>query len=279
MMQWTTHIKSKRGFFDINLREVVEYRDLIVMFVKRYFTLSYKQTILGPLWLILKPVISAAIYTMVFTGIAHISTDGAPALLFYMTGNAVWTFFASCVTSNAGTFTDNADIFGKVYFPRLVMPISNVVVGAINLLISSVLITITAVVYAVMGKGVHVNPMIVFLPVLILLAGMAGMGVGIIVSSVTTKYRDLTVMVGFGMQLWMYATPVVYPVSQIPQKFRTMMMFNPCAPLLEGVRYLCFGTGTIEPVGIIVSTVFSIGVFVFGVLLFNRVEKTFMDVV
>lgn len=278
-MQWTTHIKSKRGFFDINLREVVEYRDLIVMFVKRYFTLSYKQTILGPLWLILKPVISAAIYTMVFTGIAHISTDGAPALLFYMTGNAVWTFFASCVTSNAGTFTDNADIFGKVYFPRLVMPISNVVVGAINLLISSVLITITAVVYAVMGKGVHVNPMIVFLPVLILLAGMAGMGVGIIVSSVTTKYRDLTVMVGFGMQLWMYATPVVYPVSQIPQKFRTMMMFNPCAPLLEGVRYLCFGTGTIEPVGIIVSTVFSIGVFVFGVLLFNRVEKTFMDVV
>lgn len=278
-MQWTTHIKSKRGFFDINLREVVEYRDLIVMFVKRYFTLSYKQTILGPLWLILKPVISAAIYTMVFTGIAHISTDGAPALLFYMTGNAVWTFFASCVTSNAGTFTDNADIFGKVYFPRLVMPISNVVVGAINLLISSVLITITAVVYAVMGKGVHVNPMIVFLPVLILLAGMAGMGVGIIVSSVTTKYRDLTVMVGFGMQLWMYATPVVYPVSQIPQKFRTLMMFNPCAPLLEGVRYLCFGTGTIEPVGIIVSTVFSIGVFVFGVLLFNRVEKTFMDVV
>ena len=216
---------------------------------------------------------------MVFTGIAHISTDGAPALLFYMTGNAVWTFFASCVTSNAGTFTDNADIFGKVYFPRLVMPISNVVVGAINLLISSVLITITAVVYAVMGKGVHVNPMIVFLPVLILLAGMAGMGVGIIVSSVTTKYRDLTVMVGFGMQLWMYATPVVYPVSQIPQKFRILMMFNPCAPLLEGVRYLCFGTGTIEPVGIIVSTVFSIGVFVFGVLLFNRVEKTFMDVV
>ncbi len=278
-MQWTTHIKSKRGFFDINLREVVEYRDLIVMFVKRYFTLSYKQTILGPLWLILKPVISAAIYTMVFTGIAHISTDGAPALLFYMTGNAVWTFFASCVTSNAGTFTDNADIFGKVYFPRLVMPISNVVVGAINLLISSVLITITAVVYAVMGKGVHVNPMIVFLPVLILLAGMAGMGVGIIVSSVTTKYRDLTVMVGFGMQLWMYATPVVYPVSQIPQKFRILMMFNPCAPLLEGVRYLCFGMGTIEPVGIIVSTVFSIGVFVFGVLLFNRVEKTFMDVV
>ena len=278
-MQWTTHIKSKRGFFDINLREVVEYRDLIVMFVKRYFTLSYKQTILGPLWLILKPVISAAIYTMVFTGIAHISTDGAPALLFYMTGNAVWTFFASCVTSNAGTFTNNADLFGKVYFPRLVMPISNVVVGAINLLISSVLITITAVVYAVMGKGVHVNPMIVFLPVLILLAGMAGMGVGIIVSSVTTKYRDLTVMVGFGMQLWMYATPVVYPVSQIPQKFRILMMFNPCAPLLEGVRYLCFGMGTIEPVGIIVSTVFSIGVFVFGVLLFNRVEKTFMDVV
>ena len=251
--EWTTVIESRTKFFQLNIGEVIRYRDLIKMFVKRAFTLSYKQTILGPVWLLIKPVFAALMYTLVFSNIAHISTDGAPAMLFYMMGNAMWTYFASCLGSNAGTFTENAGIFGKVYFPRLVTPISNVFVNLLNFGISMTITIIIGAVYMYRGENVNPNLALFLVPLLVVELGMLGMGCGIIVSSMTTKYRDLSVLVGFGMQLWMYATPVVYPVSQIPEKYQSFMMINPVAPIMETFRYAFLGTGHIPILWLCIS--------------------------
>lgn len=277
--EWTTVIESRTKFFQFNIGEVIRYRDLIKMFVKRAFTLSYKQTILGPVWLLIKPVFAALMYTLVFSNIAHISTDGAPAMLFYMMGNAMWTYFASCLGSNAGTFTENAGIFGKVYFPRLVTPISNVFVNLINFGISMTITIIIGAVYMYRGENVNPNLALFLVPLLVVELGMLGMGCGIIVSSMTTKYRDLSVLVGFGMQLWMYATPVVYPVSQIPEKYQSFMMINPVAPIMETFRYAFLGTGHIPILWLCISIAVTGVIFLFGILIFNQVERTFMDTV
>lgn len=277
--EWTTVIESRTKFFQFNIGEVIRYRDLIKMFVKRAFTLSYKQTILGPVWLLIKPVFAALMYTLVFSNIAHISTDGAPAMLFYMMGNAMWTYFASCLGSNAGTFTENAGIFGKVYFPRLVTPISNVFVNLINFGISMTITIIIGAVYMYRGENVNPNLALLLVPLLVVELGMLGMGCGIIVSSMTTKYRDLSVLVGFGMQLWMYATPVVYPVSQIPEKYQSFMMINPVAPIMETFRYAFLGTGHIPILWLCISIAVTGVIFLFGILIFNQVERTFMDTV
>lgn len=277
--EWTTVIESRTKFFQFNIGEVIRYRDLIKMFVKRAFTLSYKQTILGPVWLLIKPVFAALMYTLVFSNIAHISTDGAPAMLFYMMGNAMWTYFASCLGSNAGTFTENAGIFGKVYFPRLVTPISNVFVNLLNFGISMTITIIIGVVYMYRGENVNPNLALLLVPLLVVELGMLGMGCGIIVSSMTTKYRDLSVLVGFGMQLWMYATPVVYPVSQIPEKYQSFMMINPVAPIMETFRYAFLGTGHVPILWLCISIAVTGVIFLFGILIFNQVERTFMDTV
>lgn len=277
--EWTTVIESRTKFFQLNIGEVIRYRDLIKMFVKRAFTLSYKQTILGPVWLLIKPVFAALMYTLVFSNIAHISTDGAPAMLFYMMGNAMWTYFASCLGSNAGTFTENAGIFGKVYFPRLVTPISNVFVNLLNFGISMTITIIIGAVYMYRGENVNPNLALFLVPLLVEELGMLGMGCGIIVSSMTTKYRDLSVLVGFGMQLWMYATPVVYPVSQIPEKYQSFMMINPVAPIMETFRYAFLGTGHIPILWLCISIAVTGVIFLFGILIFNQVERTFMDTV
>lgn len=277
--EWTTVIESRTKFFQFNIGEVIRYRDLIKMFVKRAFTLSYKQTILGPVWLLIKPVFAALMYTLVFSNIAHISTDGAPAMLFYMMGNAMWTYFASCLGSNAGTFTENAGIFGKVYFPRLVTPISNVFVNLLNFGISMTITIIIGAVYMYRGENVNPNLALFLVPLLVVELGMLGMGCGIIVSSMTTKYRDLSVLVGFGMQLWMYATPVVYPVSQIPEKYQSFMMINPVAPIMETFRYAFLGTGHIPILWLCISIAVTGVIFLFGILIFNQVERTFMDTV
>lgn len=277
--EWTTVIESRTKFFQLNIGEVIRYRDLIKMFVKRAFTLSYKQTILGPVWLLIKPVFAALMYTLVFSNIAHISTDGAPAMLFYMMGNAMWTYFASCLGSNAGTFTENAGIFGKVYFPRLVTPISNVFVNLLNFGISMTITIIIGAVYMYRGENVNPKLALLLVPLLVVELGMLGMGCGIIVSSMTTKYRDLSVLVGFGMQLWMYATPVVYPVSQIPEKYQSFMMINPVAPIMETFRYAFLGTGHIPILWLCISIAVTGVIFLFGILIFNQVERTFMDTV
>lgn len=275
-----THITAKNKLLDFNLKEVWKYRDLVSLFIRRDFVLTYKQTILGPLWIILNPFISTVIYTVVFGGIAGIATDGIPKILFYMLSNTVWTFFASCITKTSSTFTANAGVFGKVYFPRLVTPISTVSSAAINFFIQLAMFACFWVYYLIKGDvHPHWEVIILFPVVLILLAAM-GLGCGIIVSSLTTKYRDLAIAVTFGVQLWMYATPIVYPLSTLGEgTMRTILSINPVTSYVEIIRYIFLGQGTFTLGGIIWSTVFTIVVLFAGIMLFNKVEKTFMDTV
>lgn len=215
--QWTTIIRPRTGWFDVDLEELWRYRDLIVMFVKRNFTVMYKQTILGPLWIILNPLITTVLFNVVFGGIAGLSTDGTPSFLFYMAGNTVWTFFASCINGTANTFVANSQVFGKVYFPRLTTPISQVLTSLINFFIQFVMYILFWVYFAVTGSGVHLTAWAFAVPLVVLEVMLLGLGVGIIVSALTTKYRDLAIAVSFGVQLWMYISPVVYPLSSLEE--------------------------------------------------------------
>lgn len=278
--KYHTHISSERKALELNLKEVWQYRDLIVLFTKRTFQLTYKQTILGPLWIFLNPFMTSLIYTFVFAGIAGMSTDGVPQLLFYLCGNAAWGFFSSSVTTNAKTFTANANMFGKVYFPRLTVPVSNVLSAAVQFAIQMILVTVFLIYYCAKGR---VQPHWETWPlifIVLLQLGMLGLGCGIIVSSLTTKYRDLTVLVTFGVSLWMYATPVVYPLSQLgDSRFKLLLMINPVTEPLEMFRYAVLGQGTVIPLYVGISWIVTIIVIIVGILIFNRVEKTFMDTV
>ena len=250
------------------------------MFVKKDFSLIYKQTILGPLWIFLVPFITTVIYTIVFGGIANLSTDGAPKLLFYMTGNALWSFFAECINKTANTFIDNANVFGKVYFPRLTKPISTVISAGINFGIQMLMFLCFWIYYIVKGRVTPNYFYILALPLVLIVMGMMALGCGIIVSSLTTKYRDLSIVVTFGVSLWMYATPVVYPLSLSGNGLmRKILLINPVTQLMEIFRYMMLGQGTIILGGIIWSVAFSIIALFGGIMLFNRVEKTFMDTV
>ena len=278
--QYHIHISSKKRWFELNLKDVWRYRDLIVLFTKRGFQLTYKQTILGPAWIFLNPFITSVIYTFVFGGIAGIETEGIPHILFYMCSNAIWTFFAGCVTKNSHAFTANARVFGKVYFPRLTVPVSNVLSSAIQFGIQMLMVGFFLVYFLIKG-AVHPNwTAWLLIPGILIHLGILGLGFGIIVSSVTTKYRDLAILVGFGVQLWMYATPIVYPLSQLGAgTMKTILMINPVTPPVELFRYAMLGEGTVYPGYLILSWGITIIVAAFGVLLFNRVEKTFMDTV
>lgn len=280
MNQYHTHISSKHRWFDLNLKEVWRYRDLIVLFTRRSFVLTYKQTVLGPAWIFLNPLISSIIYAFVFGGIAGIQTDGVPQLLFYLCSNAIWIFFSSCVTKNAQTFTANAGVFGKVYFPRLTTPISNVLASIIQFGVQMILVMLFLAYY--LAKGA-VSPnwwAWLLIPVALVHLGVMGLGFGIIISSLTTKYRDLAILVNFGVQLWMYATPIVYPLSQLGDGLmKTILLINPVTAPVEVFRYAVFGRGTIVPAYLALSWAVTLLVAVFGVMLFNHVEKTFMDTV
>ena len=280
VQKYHTHISSKTSGFSLNLKEVWQYRDLIWMFTKRSFTLTYKQTILGPAWIFLNPFITSVIFTLVFGGIAGIETDGVPHILFYLCSNAIWMFFSTCVTRNAHTFTSNAGVFGKVYFPRLTIPISNMLSAVIQFGIQMLMVG-AFLVYFVLTGQVHPHWMAwLLIPLELLHLGVMGLGVGIIISSLTTKYRDLGILVTFGVQLWMYATPIVYPLSQLGHSLtRTLLELNPVTMPVEIIRYAVLGKGTIIPADLIISIVFTVIVAVFGILIFNRVEKTFMDTV
>jgi lipopolysaccharide transport system permease protein len=273
-------ITSEHKLLELNLKEVFKYRDLIVLFTKRNFQVRYKQTILGPAWLFINPIISSLIYCFIFGGIAGISTEGIPQMLFYMSGNAIWTFFSSCVTKNATTFTSNAAVFGKVYFPRLTVPISNVLTSMLEFGIQILLVFVFMVIYLVQG-AVHPNWFAFPAIILVLIElGVMGMGVGIIISSLTTKYRDLAILVTFAVQLWMYVTPVVYPLSQAANGIlRTILLINPVTAPIEVYRYALLGQGEIVPVALIWSIGFTMAVTIIGIMIFNKVEKTFMDTV
>ena len=276
---WTTVIKPKTGWFDINLKELIQYKDLIVMFVKRDFKTLYKQTILGPLWLIISPLLTTLMFTVVFGNIANISTDGMPQIVFYMLGTTVWTYFSSCLTKTSSTFTGNAAIFGKVYFPRVVTPISTVISGFINFSVQFLMFLGFMGYFMIKGSPIHPNLYILMTPFLLVQLAALALGFGIIISSLTTKYRDLAVLVTFGVQLWMYATPVVYPASQISGKLKTLMMLNPVSPIVETFRYAFLGSGSIPWNYLGISVITTLVVLFVGVVLFSRVEKTFMDTV
>lgn len=274
------HITSKRRWFELNLKEVWQYRDLIVLFTKRTFALTYKQTILGPAWIFLNPLVSSLIYAFVFGGIAGIGTDGVPTILFYLCSNAIWIFFSTCVTQNATTFTGNANVFGKVYFPRLTTSISNVLSSIIQFGIQMLLVMIFMIFYLMKGQ-VHPNWVIwPLVPLVLVHLGMLGMSVGIIISSLTTKYRDLSILVTFGVSLWMYLTPIVYPISSVGEGLmKTVFMVNPVTPAVELLRYAILGQGTVHWGFYGLSLGLTVVLFFLGVMIFNRVEKTFMDTV
>lgn len=278
--KYHTHITSKHNLLDLNLKEVWKYRDLILLFTKKSFTVTYKQTILGPAWIFINPFLTSLIYTFIFGGIAGISTDGVPQILFYLSSNAIWGFFSTCVTKNATTFTANANVFGKVYFPRLTMPISNVLASVIQFGVQMILVVIFLVYYLMKGE---VSPdwiVILAMPLVLLHLGIMGLGTGIIISSLTTKYRDLAVLVTFGVQLWHYATPIIYPLSEIePGILKTLIMINPVTAPIEVFRYALLGQGTIVPVYYGLSVILTLMVAVIGIVIFNKVEKTFMDTV
>ncbi len=275
-----TKIAAERPWYDLRLKEVFQYRDLIVLLTRRSFQVSFKQTILGPLWLFLNPLITSVIYSVVFGKIAGIQTAGVPGILFYLAGNGIWSFYDSCVTGNAGVFTGNAYLFGKVYFPRLTVPFSQVLSAMIRFLIQLSIVLVILAGYCVTGQiHPHFSTWIL-VPFILLVLGIMGMSVGIVLSSMTTKYRDLSILVGFGMNLWMFATPVVYPFSQVPSGWiRTASLINPVTPLVELYRYALLGAGEILPGALLWSIVFTCITAFLSLLIFNRVERTFMDTV
>jgi len=278
-MTWKTVLGPRRGWFEINLREIWQYRDLIVMFVRRDFVAKYKQTILGPLWFILQPLMTTLIFTIVFGKIAGISTDGTPQVLFYLSGIVAWTFFASSLTETSGTFINNASIFGKVYFPRLVMPISVTLSGFFTFLIQFALLIAFMAYFAMKGTAIDLTAQLLYLPFIVLMLACQGLGFGIIISSLTTKYRDLAHLVKFGVQLWMFATPIIYPLSAIPGKYQFLVMANPVSPLIESFRTALLGTAPSRPDLFLYSLAWTIGVLALGILIFNKVEKNFMDTI
>ena len=275
---WTTVIRPKNRLFDLKLRELWQYRDLIVMFVKRDFKTMYKQTILGPLWIIINPILTTLMQVLVFGNIADISTDGMPQFLFYMAGNTVWLYFSSCLTKTSTTFTANAAVFGKVYFPRLVTPISIVISGLISFGVQFAIFLVTAIYYTVNGM-VHPGLLVLLTPLLVIELALLGMGCGIIISALTTKYRDLAVLVTFGVQLWMYGSAIIFPVSSLPEKWAHLLMLNPVVPIVEAFRYAYTGHGTFSVKYLGIGAIVTLVILFVGIVIFNKVEKTFMDTV
>jgi lipopolysaccharide transport system permease protein len=274
-----TIIEPPRSLVNLRLGELWEYRDLIYLLVRRDFVAQYKQTILGPAWHVIQPLFTTIIFTVVFGRIAKIPTDGAPPFLFFMAGTTLWAYFSQVLTTTANTFIGNASIFGKIYFPRLVMPLSNLLSKLIGLAIQLVLLAGFVAWYWIHDENIHPNWTMLLLPVLIGMMALYALALGIIISALTTRYRDLVVVLTFGIQLYMYVTPIVYPVSTISEAWRPWLMANPLAPIVEAFRYAVLGAGTFDAGWLAVSGV-SIGlVLVGGIAMFNRIERTFMDTV
>lgn len=276
---WTTVIRPQNGRLDINLIDIWRYRDLIILFVRRDFVAVYKQTILGPLWFLLQPLLSTLVFVIVFGFIAKIPTDGLPQILFYLSGIVIWQYFASCLVKTSDTFVANAGMFGKVYFPRLIVPISIVLTNLLTLGIQLCLFIIFWISYYARGANIHLTAWIFTIPFLVLQMAALGLGLGILISSMTTKYRDLNFVVGFGVQLWMYATPIVYPMSQIPEKWQWLFSLNPMAAIVEIFRLAFLGTGSVQLWQWGVSISVTAIILLTGIILFSRIEKTFMDTV
>jgi lipopolysaccharide transport system permease protein len=277
---WTEVIEPKTSLFDWKLKEVWNYRDLLRMFVRRDFVTNYKQTILGPLWFFIQPIFTAITFTIVFGNFAGISTDGQPRIVFYMAGLTLWNYFSECLNNASSVFTKNANIFGKVYFPRLIMPLTIVVSNLIKFGIQFLLF-LCVYLYFIWNGSSTIQPSVFILLTPFLLFLMAGisLGAGMIFSSLTTKYKDLTFLLTFGVQLLMYATPVIYPLASIPEKYKTYVLINPLTSVIETFRFAYLGTGTFSWFSLGYSTIFMVTLLLFGVIIFNKVERSFMDTV
>jgi len=276
---WDMVIEPKSGWFDVNLKELWQYRDLIGMFAKRDFVTFYKQTILGPLWYIIQPLMTTVVFTVIFGNFAKIPTDGLPPFLFYLAGNVVWGYFSNTLKQTSDTFNANASIFGKVYFPRLTVPAAVSLVNIAQFFIQLVLFL--GFYFYFMAKGTPITPSwwILAVPLLLVQMAILTFGVGILLSSLTTKYKDLKFAMGFVIQLWMYATPIVYPLSQVPEKYRTLYALNPMVSIVESFRYAFLGSGAIHMDHVLISWGVTIACLILGIILFSKIEKTFMDTV
>lgn len=280
--KWTEVIEPRTSLFDLRLKEVWRYRDLLMLLVKRDFVATYKQTVLGPIWFFLQPILTTITFTLIFGRIAGISTDGVPMLLFYMAGITLWNYFSECLNRTATVFKDNAQVFGKVYFPRMVMPLSIIISNLVKLGIQFLLFLCFWAFYLITTDGVHPNIYVLLTPVLVLLMGGLGLGFGLIISAMTTKYRDLVFLLTFGVQLLMYATPVIYSLSDpkiAASSYSWILHLNPMAPIVETFRYGFLGKGAFNWGELGYSCIFTLVVVALGTVIFNKVEKSFMDTV
>ncbi len=277
--KWTDVIKPQRNWLDWRLGELWRARDLIMLFVWRDFVSVYKQTILGPLWYLIQPILTTLTFTVIFGQIAALPTDQLPDFIFYLSGSVIWAYFAECLNKTSMTFISNSSLFGKVYFPRLAVPISVLISNLIAFAIQFALFLLFVLYYWLVAGVVTPNWSVVLLPVYILMMAGLGLGFGVIVSALTTRYRDLQFLVRFGVQLVMYATPVIYPLSSIPEKYQFLIKANPMTSIVEGFRYSFLGSGTFEVWNLLYSFLFMLITLLIGILLFNRIEATFMDTV
>ena len=276
--KWETIIESKTSLFDINFKELWHYRDLLVLFVRRDFVTVYKQTILGPLWFFIQPLLTTITFTIIFGNVAQLSTDGAPKIIFYMAGITLWNYFSTCLTTVSGVFNANAGIFGKVYFPRLIMPLTIVISNLMKFSVQFLLF-VCFVGYYTFQNQVQPNGWILLTPFIIVLMALISMGIGLVLSSMTTKYKDLNQLIGFGVQLFMYASPVIYPSSSVPQDYQWVVELNPLVGLFDYMRYAYLGVGEFTILDLVYPSLFSVFILAIGVLVFNKTQKTFMDTV
>ena len=276
---WTLVIKPKKRLLDLDLKSLWRYRDLWYMYMRRDIVTFYKQTILGPLWFLIQPVLTTIMYMFVFGGLAKISTDGAPQPLFYLSGIMLWNYFSDSFNASSNVFTNNASVFGKVYFPRLVVPLAGLTSNLLKLLIQLVLFILVYIGYRIAGVQLPIRPALLLFPFLVLLLAFHALSWGLIISSVTSKYRDLKFLVAFGLQLFMYATPIIYPLSAATGRIRTALELNPLTPIFEAFKYGCLGCGTLSWGGLLYSTVFMLVMLFISLIVFNRVERNFMDTV
>lgn len=279
MEKWMTVIEPKTKLFDLPLKEIWRYRNLIYRLVKRNYEIQYKQTILGPAWMIFNLVLSSGLFSFIFGYVGNFSSENIPYFLFYMSGSVLWNFFSGCVMNNTRILLDNAYLFGKVYFPRLVVPVSNTLFELIRFIVQMLICCCAWGFYYIRGETRFMGAYLLLIPLLVLETGILGTAMGILISALTTKYRDLTHLVGFGMQLLMYASPILYPVSQFPVQLQRLLLLNPMASVIEGFRYAVTGSGQLRWGYLIYSVVFSFLIGMGSLLLFNQVEKTFIDIV
>ena len=277
--KWDLVIKPKKNLFDLNLKQVITYFDLLILFVKRDIIVLYKQTILGPVWFFVQPIMTTLIYIFVFGNVANISTDGIPKPLFYLSGIIMWNFFSECFIKTSNTFTNNAEVFGKVFFPRLIMPLSIIISNGIKLLLQFCLFLIVYFYFMSSGSDISPNMFVLLFPVLLIIMAFMGLGFGLIFSSLTTKYKDLKFLIQFGVQLLMYATPIIYPLSAIPDKYRFYVALNPITHIIETFKYAFIGVGEFSGLGLTYSVVFTFIILFLGIVIFNKTQQSFMDTV